>query len=178
VNLIDALSVQFYSSINKWPVNCLRPSRQQVRLADHITLCDKTMMKTFSYNAQLPSLVAGIFADEQGTPAVLIVDAGKLVLKPQGHPDIVLSPDEVVAFDIDHSRGVIVDHVAFDKVGNVSFAPADLQNVGYSGLSCRDLLDAILGTGFQPSAKPGIPWIPGQPFPSECNDDEDAGRNT
>ena len=132
------------------------------------------MMKTFSYNVQLPSLVAGIFADEQGTPAVLIADAAKLVLKPHGHPDIVLLPDEVVAFDIDGSRVIIVDHVAFDKVGNVSFAPIDLQNAGYSGLSCRDLLDAILGTGFHPSSKPGVPWIPGQPFPSECDDNEDA----
>lgn len=97
--------------------------------------------------------------------ALLSVTTEVLVLAIEKDAPIVFTPDEVVGFRIDRGGWIwsavvlIVDHVAFDRIGNVSLTPEDG--------TCEQLLAEIKRTGFCPKAQPGVPWEPGQPFPLE-----------
>ena len=95
--------------------------------------------------------------------ALLSVDAGALTIRVEQDEPVVLSPDEVVEIRVEGGRftsaALIVEHVAFNKIGNVVLTPGDR--------TCAQLLAEIAKAGFRPSAKPGVPWEPGQPFPYE-----------
>lgn len=90
-------------------------------------------------------------------------DAGTLTIRAEQDAPVVLTPDEVVEIRIEGGRftsaAVIVEHVAFNKLGNVILTPRDG--------TCEQLLAGIARAGFRPNAKPGVPWEPGQPFPPE-----------
>lgn len=102
--------------------------------------------------------------------ALLSVDAGALTIRVEQDEPVVLTPDEVVEIRIEGGRftsaALIVEHVAFNKTGNVVLTPGDR--------TCAQLLAEIARAGFRPSAKPGVPWEPGQPFPYEEIEDGEA----
>ena len=102
--------------------------------------------------------------------ALLSVDAGALTIRVEQDEPVVLPPDEVVEIRVEGGRftsaALIVEHVAFNKIGNVVLTPGDR--------TCAQLLAEIARAGFQPSAKPGVPWEPGQPFPHEEIEDGEA----
>ena len=80
----------------------------------------------------------------------------------------MLTPDEVVELRIEGGRimsaALIVEHVAFNKIGNVILVPEDG--------TCDALLSEINRSGFCPNAEPAIPWLPGRPPPFlETEDD-------
>ena len=93
--------------------------------------------------------------------AWLSVTAESLVIRVENDEPIVLTPDEVVEIYIEGGRfmsaALIVEHVAFNKIGNVILIPEDG--------TCELLLQEIKMTGFCPKAPPAVPWEPGQPFP-------------
>ena len=100
--------------------------------------------------------------------ALLKVTRDQLVLNPDGRDAVVLRPEEVVEFRLDGkiphiTQAIVLDHVAFDKIGNVVFFPL--------GETCKQFLSEIRLIGFTPTAMPAIPWEPGMP-PPWGNDDE------
>ena len=95
--------------------------------------------------------------------ALLSVDAVALTIRVGQDEPIVLTSDEVVEIRVEGGRfmsaALMVEHVAFNKIGNVVLIPEDG--------TCEQLLAEIARAGFRPNAKPGVPWEPGQPFPYE-----------
>lgn len=93
--------------------------------------------------------------------AWLSATAESLVIRVEKDDPIVLTPDEVVEIYIEGGRimsaALIVEHIAFNKVGNVILIPENG--------TCKTLLQEIEMSGFRPKAPPAIPWEPGQPFP-------------
>ena len=102
--------------------------------------------------------------------ATLSADAAALTIRVERDEPVVLTPDEVVEIRVEGGRfrtaALIVEHVAFNKIGNVILIPGDG--------TCEQLQDGIARAGFRPSAKPGVPWEPGQPFPYEEIGDGEA----
>lgn len=96
---------------------------------------------------------------EPQPPAVLRVAPDRLTIMDSRSPPIILTPDEVISIDVEGlipflTQNIRVNHVAFDKTGDVVFIPV-LK-------SCRSLCQEIREIGFAPKAKAAQPVEPGQ----------------
>ncbi len=103
-----------------------------------------------------------IASSHDGDPAVLGVTPQALTLTTvAGEPLVTLLPSEVVAISkIPLTRGLVIDHIAFDKIGTVELFAVDE--------SPELLLQRIRCIGFIPQAEEAREWDPTQgPPPAE-----------
>lgn len=89
---------------------------------------------------------------------VLGISRDRLEIRLEGNCEpVILKDDEVVSIRSDavallRNPVIMVDHTAYNTIGNVIFLPLEL--------SVQQLLQQIHIHGFRPSAKPGLEWNP------------------
>ena len=103
---------------------------------------------------------------------VLGISRDRLEIRLEGNREpVILKDDEVVSIRSEgvallRNQVIIVDHTAYNTIGNVIFLPLEL--------SIQQLLQQIHILGFKPAAKPVLEWNPAWETP-EANDAQQGG---
>lgn len=88
---------------------------------------------------------------EMASLATLTVTETELLIKEVGCDPVILTPDEVVSFEVKgwipfFTQVILVHYVAFNKTGKVVMMPALT--------TCRKVIAGIRAAGFIPKAQP------------------------
>ena len=100
------------------------------------------------------------------------VSGDRLEIRLDGNREpVILKDDEVVSIRCEgvallRNQVIIVDHTAYNTIGNVIFLPLELPT--------QQLLQQIQIHGFKPAAKPVLEWNPAWGTP-EANDAQQGG---
>ena len=103
---------------------------------------------------------------------VLGISSDRLEIRLDGNREpVILKDDEVVSIRSEgvallRNQVIIVDHTAYNTIGNVNFLPLEL--------SIQQLLQQIHILGFNPAVKPVLAWNPAWGTP-EANDAQQGG---
>ena len=125
----------------------MKPGKAARSRALEITPIDKRYLEMFTCKVRLG------YDPELAFPATLTVTETELVIREVGRDPVILTPEEVVSFEVKgwipfFTQAIVIHHVRFNKRGKLVVMPPLT--------TCRKVIAGIRAAGFIPKAKPPL----------------------